>query len=47
MVDNGADSAMYFFKSAAADATVSNTELTLIGTLQGTAQTALADFAFA
>ncbi len=47
VVDNGADSAMYLFKSAGADALVSSTELTLVGTLQGTAQTALADYAFA
>lgn len=46
-VDNGVDSALYLFKSAGADALVSSTELTLIGTLQGTAQTALADYAFA
>jgi uncharacterized delta-60 repeat protein len=46
-VDNGVDSALYLFKSAGADATVSATELTQIVTLQGTAQTALADYAFA
>ena len=46
-VDNGVDSALYLFKSAGADALVSSTELTLIGTLQGTAQTALADYTFA
>jgi Ca2+-binding RTX toxin-like protein len=46
-VDNGTNSALYLFKSAGADAQVGATELTLIGTLQGTAQTALADYAFA
>jgi trimeric autotransporter adhesin len=46
-VDNGVDSALYLFKSAGADALVSSTELTLIGTLQGSAQTALADYTFA
>jgi Hemolysin-type calcium-binding repeat (2 copies). len=46
-VDNGVDSALYQFKSAGNDAVVSSTELTLIGTLQGVAQTALADFSFA
>lgn len=44
---NGTDSALFLFKSAGADAIVSATELTLIGTLQGTAQTALADYSFA
>lgn len=46
-VDNGVDSALYLFKSAGADAVVSAAELTLIGTLQGAAQTALADYNFA
>ena len=46
-VDNGTDSALWLFKSAGADAAVSATELTLIGTLQGAAQTALADYSFA
>lgn len=46
-VDNGADSALYLFKSAGADALVGVPELTLIGTLQGTAQTAPADYGFA
>ncbi|WP_146054491.1 beta strand repeat-containing protein, partial [Methylovulum psychrotolerans] len=46
-VDNGVDSALYLFKSAGADAVVSAGELTLLGTLQGTAQTALADYGFA
>jgi uncharacterized delta-60 repeat protein len=46
-VDNGANSALYLFKSAGADAGVGATELTLIGILQGAAQTALADYAFA
>ena len=46
-VDNGTDSALFLFKSAGADAAVSATELTLVGVLQGTAQTVLADYAFA
>ncbi|MDD5272293.1 MAG: calcium-binding protein [Methylovulum sp.] len=46
-VDNGVDSALYLFKSAGADAVVSAGELTLLGTLQGTAQTVLADYGFA
>jgi len=46
-VDNGIDSALYLFKSAGADAVVSAAELILVGTLHGTAQTALADYAFA
>jgi len=46
VVDNGVDSAMYLFKSADANALVSSTELTLVGTLQATAQTGLADYLF-
>jgi Ca2+-binding RTX toxin-like protein len=46
-VDNGTDSALYRFQAADADAAVEANELTLIVTLQGTAQTALADYAFA
>jgi hypothetical protein len=46
-VDNGADSAVYLFKSAGADAVVSVAELTLVGVLQGTAQTAVGDYVFA
>ncbi|MBT9099965.1 hypothetical protein KFZ76_19890 [Methylovulum psychrotolerans] len=46
-VNNNTDSAVYLFQSGDADAQVEATELTLIGTLQGTAQTALADYAFA
>lgn len=45
-VDNGIDTALYLFQSAGADAVVSANELTLLGTLQGTAQTALADYGF-
>lgn len=45
-VDNGVSSAVYLFKSAANDAAVSASELTLLGTLNGTAATALADYAF-
>lgn len=47
VVDNGKDSALFLFKSADANALVSGSELTLIGTLQGAAQTALADYGFA
>ena len=47
VVDNGSDSAVYLFKSADADAMVVSTELTLVGTLKGAAQTALADYLFA
>jgi Ca2+-binding RTX toxin-like protein len=47
VVDNGKDSAMYLFKAADTDTLVSSTELTLVGTLQGAAQTALADYLFA
>ncbi|MDD2723337.1 MAG: calcium-binding protein [Methylovulum sp.] len=46
-VSNNADSAVYLFQSANTNAQVEASELTLIGTLQGTAQTALADYAFA
>lgn len=45
-MDNGTDSALFLFKAAGADALVSAGELTLLGTLQGTAQTALADYGF-
>ncbi len=47
VVDNGTDSAVYMFKSAGADSLVSSTELSLVGLLQATPQTALADFMFA
>ncbi len=47
VVDNGADTVFYQFKSAGNDAVVSTVELTLLGSLQGVAQTALADFSFA
>ena len=47
VVDNGTDSALFLFNSAAADATVSASELTLVGTLHATAQTVLADYLFA
>jgi Ca2+-binding RTX toxin-like protein len=48
-VDNGTDSALYLFQSGDTDAAVESTELTLIGTLQGTgtAGTVLADYTFA
>jgi Ca2+-binding RTX toxin-like protein len=47
VVDNGTDSILYQFKSAAADAAVDAEELTLVGSLQGTAQTVVADYLFA
>jgi Ca2+-binding RTX toxin-like protein len=43
-VDNGQDTALYQFEAGNADAAVDAPELTLIGVLQGTAQTALADY---
>jgi Ca2+-binding RTX toxin-like protein len=46
-VDNGTDSAAYLFQSAGADALVSAEELAPVVILQGTAQTALADYVFA
>jgi hypothetical protein len=46
VVDNGTDSALFKFASSGTDAAVSSTELTLIGTLQGTAATGLSDYAF-
>ena len=46
VVDNGADSALYLFQSTSNDAQVSAAELTLIGTIQGAGQTALADYGF-
>ncbi|WP_275575115.1 calcium-binding protein [Methylocucumis oryzae] len=46
VVDNGADSALYLFQSSGNDAQVSAAELTLIGTIQGAGQTALADYSF-
>jgi Ca2+-binding RTX toxin-like protein len=46
-VDNGIDSALYRFQADDADAVVGANELALIVTLQGTASTALADYAFA
>jgi hypothetical protein len=47
VVDNHADSLVYLFKSADTNAQVSAAELTLLGALQGTAQTAITDYAFA
>ncbi len=46
VVDNGIDSALFRFASSAADEGVSDTELTLIGTLQNTASTTVLDYAF-
>jgi Ca2+-binding RTX toxin-like protein len=46
-VDNGANSAIFRFQAADADAAVEYNELTPIVTLQGTAQTAFADYTFA
>ncbi len=46
-VDNGTDSGLFLFYASNADVQVGPTELTLVGTLYGTAQTALTDYAFA
>jgi Ca2+-binding RTX toxin-like protein len=46
-VDNGTDSAIFRFQAADADAAVEANELSLVVTLQGTAQTVFADYAFA
>ena len=46
-VSNGNDSALFLFQSANTNAQVDVAELTLVGTLQGTAQTALTDYVFA
>jgi Ca2+-binding RTX toxin-like protein len=46
VVDNGTDSALFKFVSSAADSVVSGTELTLIGTLQGTTSTMVSDYVF-
>jgi Ca2+-binding RTX toxin-like protein len=46
VVDNGTDSALFKFVSSAADEVVNDTELTLIGMLQGTASTVASDYAF-
>lgn len=46
VVDNGIDSALFKFASSAADKVVSDTELTLIATLQGTASTVVSDYVF-
>ncbi|MBR0670876.1 hypothetical protein [Neoroseomonas soli] len=45
-IDNGVSSALYLFTAADANATVSAAELTMLLTMQGTAATALADYAF-
>jgi Ca2+-binding RTX toxin-like protein len=44
VVDNGADSAVFYFKSAGADALVSASELTLLATLSGTPATDVGDY---
>jgi Ca2+-binding RTX toxin-like protein len=46
-VDDGSQSAVYYFTAVNANAAVESSELQLIGTLQNTALTALADYAFA
>ncbi|MBK6864474.1 MAG: hypothetical protein IPG91_13485 [Ideonella sp.] len=46
MVDNGTDSALYYFSALDADAAVEANELTLLATLQGTASTATSDLIF-
>ena len=45
-VDNGTATALFLFTAANRDAVVSSTELTLLGTLNTTAATALADYHF-
>lgn len=45
-VDNGANTDLFLFPSAEADALVSAPELTLIGILQGSSQTVPADYFF-
>lgn len=45
-MDNGVDSAVFLFQSSNADAQVTANELTLLGTLQGVAQTTLSDYTF-
>jgi Ca2+-binding RTX toxin-like protein len=47
VVDDGTDSAVYWFKAADANAKVAPAELALVGTLQGVDQATPADFAFA
>jgi 5-keto 4-deoxyuronate isomerase len=44
VVDNGADTALFYFESVGADADVSAGELTLLATLEGTAGTKVADY---
>ncbi|HSI60440.1 MAG TPA: calcium-binding protein [Ideonella sp.] len=46
VVDNGTDSALYYFQSADTNASVSAGELTLLGSLQGTGSTVTDDFLF-
>ncbi|MCW1383587.1 hypothetical protein OLX02_12230 [Novosphingobium sp. KCTC 2891] len=46
VVDDGASSALYLFRSADGNAQVSASELTLIATLEGAANTAVADYLF-
>jgi hypothetical protein len=46
VVDNGTDSALYYFKSAGSDAVVSSSELTLLATLSGAPATGVADYLF-
>jgi Ca2+-binding RTX toxin-like protein len=46
IVDNGVDSAVYLFKSANADATVTANELTLVTTLDYAAYTVTTDYVF-
>jgi len=46
VLDNGTDTAVYYFKSAGNDAVVSASELTLLATLTGTHDTGAADYLF-
>lgn len=47
VIDNGANSGVFLFHSADGNATVSAAELTLLATLDGTANTTLTDYVFA
>jgi hypothetical protein len=46
VVDNGSDSAVYLFKAANADSTISASELTLLATLDNAANTTVTDYLF-
>ena len=46
MVDNGSDSALYYFEAHDANAVVDASELTLLVSLVGTGQTTVSDLVF-